>query len=152
LLALVVPQMRRQERESRGRHGSPPCRCCCAAEFSEMLVLWKTCAACCCARCLDALRGFQCCSGAYLRSDIHRSSTARRVAACRVAADAWIDSYSGHLLLLLREILQRSHGDGYLTRLRSSLKQNVCAAELPALLQTLTTAPRGLPPTAEWLM
>jgi hypothetical protein len=35
MMALVVPQMRRQERESRGRHGSPPCRCCCAAEFSR---------------------------------------------------------------------------------------------------------------------
>ena len=122
MLAVVVPQMRRQERESRGRHGSPPCRCCCAAEFSKMLVLWKTCAACCCERCADALRGLQCRSGAHLRSDIDRSSTTCRVAACRAAADAGIfNLYNGHLLLLL-ETLKRSDGDGDLTRLRSTLK------------------------------
>ena len=52
-----------------------------------------------------------------------RSSTACRVAACRVAADARIvDFYNGHLLLL-REILKRSDGDFYLTRLLSTLKQ-----------------------------
>ena len=42
MMALVVPQMRRQERESCGRH-----------------VLWKTCAARCCAWGTDALRGFK---------------------------------------------------------------------------------------------
>jgi hypothetical protein len=33
-------------RGSRGRHGRPPCRYCCAVEFPNLLMLWKMGAAC----------------------------------------------------------------------------------------------------------